>query len=329
MPLRCDAVFEGGGVKGIGLVGAVAAVEKAGYKFVNLAGTSAGAIVAALLAVGYTADEIEKILSSVKYKDFEDDTCLSKFGGIGKIASELFAYGIYRGDYFENWLHQLLIAKGKTTFGQIILKDESQDKYKYKFQAIASDITDKKLLVLPGDLKEFGINPNKFSIAAAVRMSMSIPLFFKPAILTDKNGKIHYIVDGGTLSNYPVWLLDDGTSDPPWPTFGFKLVEDDPRTINGFEANSIHNMFDYLSSLFSTLIDGHDNYHISVSKGDYDRTIGIPITVDINGRKKKIGTVDFDISPEERKALFNNGFQTATDFLARWNFNDWKKKYRE
>jgi hypothetical protein len=39
-----DAVFEVGGVKGIGLVGAVAEVEKAGYEFENLAGTSAGAI---------------------------------------------------------------------------------------------------------------------------------------------------------------------------------------------------------------------------------------------------------------------------------------------
>jgi predicted acylesterase/phospholipase RssA len=56
MKLRADAVFEGGGVKGIGLVGAVAEIEKAGYEFVNLAGTSAGAIVASLLAVDYKAD---------------------------------------------------------------------------------------------------------------------------------------------------------------------------------------------------------------------------------------------------------------------------------
>ncbi len=58
--MKWDAVFEGGGVKGIGLVGAVAEVEKAGYEFVNLAGTSAGAIVASLLAVGYTAEELKR-----------------------------------------------------------------------------------------------------------------------------------------------------------------------------------------------------------------------------------------------------------------------------
>ncbi len=62
MPKKADAVFEGGGVKGIGLVGAVSEVEKADYEFVNLAGTSAGAIVASLLAVGYKAADIKKEL---------------------------------------------------------------------------------------------------------------------------------------------------------------------------------------------------------------------------------------------------------------------------
>ena len=56
--LMADAVFEGGGVKGIGLVGAVAVAEERGYQWVNIAGTSAGAIVAALLAVGYSVAEI-------------------------------------------------------------------------------------------------------------------------------------------------------------------------------------------------------------------------------------------------------------------------------
>ena len=55
-PLKIDAVFEGGGVKGIGLVGAVAVTEEKGYQFENLAGTSAGAIVAALIAAGYKSE---------------------------------------------------------------------------------------------------------------------------------------------------------------------------------------------------------------------------------------------------------------------------------
>ncbi len=329
MEKKCDAVFEGGGVRGIGLVGAVAAVEKAGYTFENLAGTSAGAIVASLLAVGYKAPEIEEILSNLDYRDFEDETFMSNLGWPGKLISEFLSYGAYKGDFFENWLADLLKAKGKTTFGDIRYGDDTLDeKYRYKFQAIAADLTDRRLLVLPGDLREFGLEPDEFSIVAAVRMSMSIPLFFTPVQLSDSEDTVHYIVDGGVLSNYPIWLLDDGTSNPPWPTFGFKLVEADPRSWPAIDP-SINNVFDYLPALMGTLLDGHDNYHISTSRGDFDRTIRIPTTIYLKGRERKIGTVDFDIKPEESKALFENGWNAGQSFLESWNFHEWKKTYRE
>src|SRR2546422_11291722 len=70
--LRVDGVFEGGGVKGIGLVGAASAIEAAGYEFVNLAGTSAGAIVATLLAAGYSATELKPIINGIDFNSFED-----------------------------------------------------------------------------------------------------------------------------------------------------------------------------------------------------------------------------------------------------------------
>lgn len=57
--LMADAVFEGGGVKGVGFVGAIAVAKERDYQCVNIAGTSAGAIVAALLAAGYSAAEMK------------------------------------------------------------------------------------------------------------------------------------------------------------------------------------------------------------------------------------------------------------------------------
>ena len=68
--MKCDAVFEGGGVLGIGLVGAAKAIEAAGYEFSRLAGSSAGAIVAALLAAGYNCDEIENEIKQLDYTKF-------------------------------------------------------------------------------------------------------------------------------------------------------------------------------------------------------------------------------------------------------------------
>lgn len=135
----------------------------------------------------------------------------------------------------------MLLKRGKTTFGEILTQEyqngKAGEKYKYRLQVIAADITDRRLLVLPGDLKSFGYDPDQFSISRAVRMSMSIPFFFEPVKLRDTNGRDHYIVDGGVLSNYPIWLLDDGKKNPPWPTFGFKLTEPDKRALKPGDRN--------------------------------------------------------------------------------------------
>jgi NTE family protein len=324
---KTDAVFEGGGVKGIGLVGALSEIEKAGYEFENLAGTSAGAIVAALLAAGYHADEIKAELEELNYNDFKDEGLLDKLGILGKGLSIGFEYGIYEGEYFENWLEALLERKNKTTFGEV-KTDYPEEKYRYKLQVIATDITDRKLLVLPGDLKDFGFDPDSFSISRAVRMSMSIPLFFEPVKLRDSSGRTHFIVDGGVLSNYPIWLLDDGTSNPQWPTLGFKLVEPDKRKFRNPDRNPINNPVNFLKAIVGTMMDAHDNYHISQSKGDYDRTLGIPTVIAINGKETAVKTTDFDITQDQSTALFNNGAATAQNFLKSWDFDSWKAKYR-
>ncbi|WP_404926752.1 patatin-like phospholipase family protein [Paenibacillus polymyxa] len=65
--MEADAVFEGGGVKGIAFVGAIEVMEAKGYTWKKLLGTSAGAIVAALLACGYNSAEIRKLMSSLDY----------------------------------------------------------------------------------------------------------------------------------------------------------------------------------------------------------------------------------------------------------------------
>jgi len=114
--LNADAVFEGGGVKGIGLVGGVAVAEERGYKWVNVAGTSAGAIVAALLAAGYTAPEIEEVLKELDYNRFKDTSPLDRVPLVGPVASLIFENGIYEGKFFENWMRGLLQEKNVKMF---------------------------------------------------------------------------------------------------------------------------------------------------------------------------------------------------------------------
>jgi predicted acylesterase/phospholipase RssA len=65
-------VLEGGGVKGIALVGATSVLEERGYEFRRVAGTSAGAIVGSLVAANAGAAELEEIMRGVDYRRFQD-----------------------------------------------------------------------------------------------------------------------------------------------------------------------------------------------------------------------------------------------------------------
>ena len=285
---RCDAVFEGGGVKGIGLVGAVAATEELDYEFCNIAGTSAGAIVAALVAAGYRASELHDIMQSLDYAKFKDQGLLDRIPVFGKVLSLGLEKGIYEGAYLEHWLREKLLAKGKRTFKDLIIpeyKDLCQ--YRYKLQVIAADISRGKLLILPRHIQDYGIDPDDLDIARAVRMSMSIPFFFEPVTLPlGGSGPDCYIVDGGVLSNFPIELLDDNTPNPPWPTFGYMLAET-PDVLGREVTHQVFGPLSLLASLFLTMMEAHDRMYIA--NGAFARTIMIPTL--------GVKTTDFDLSP--------------------------------
>src|SRR5947209_11961242 len=110
--LRADLVFEGGGVKGIGLAGAYRDVSDHGYRSECVAGTSAGAITAALVAVGYTGAELEQIvLHQMQFQRIADPTFLGHFGAPGDVVEFLTSRGMHSGKYFSDWLREHLQAK--------------------------------------------------------------------------------------------------------------------------------------------------------------------------------------------------------------------------
>ena len=61
---------------------------------------------------------------------------------------------------------------------------------------------------------------DSFPLVKAVRMSMSYPFLFTPVIL-HRRGRSVFVVDGGLLSNFPIWLFD--SPNPKRPTWGFRL----------------------------------------------------------------------------------------------------------
>ena len=329
MALLCDAVFEGGGVKGIGLVGGICGIEAAGYSFENVAGTSAGAIVASLLGVGYTGAEIKEEMFKLDFIKVRGEDCLSKLGLPGKAAKLALKNGVYNADYLEKWLEALFERKGKTRFGDIKIPGRYGEEYRYRFQAIASDLSDSRILILPRDLSLFGINPDQFSISRAVRMSMSIPMFFEPYVLTDVDGRKHVIVDGGLLSNYPIWLLDDRKSALPYPVFGLKFCSSSSEEPSAQDYKDVYQLPGFIKAIVHTSMEAHDKYYISTSKGDFQRTITISPVIQLRGKERPVSTVDFALKPEAKEALFNNGLKAAERFFKTWNFEKWKLRYRK
>jgi NTE family protein len=360
-PLVADAVFEGGGVKGIGLVGALSYCEEQGYRWRSVAGTSAGAITAALVASGYTATETKAELDRLMreedghghkgYERFKDKSLLDRIPGLGPALSLGFEKGIYEGKFFEDWLRGLLERKNKRTFADLINPEHANDpktsSSRYRLRVIASDISLRRLLVLPQDIvnfEEFGSDPDQVDIAHAVRMSMSIPFFFEPVQLTCRPDRFprteqeelqeastgkkifftpeqraSYIVDGGILSNFPVDLFDAPLDRlPRWPTFGFKLVApSDDR------PNRIHGPISLLGALFTTMMEAHDQRHM-VEETEV-RTIRI--------RTETVKTTDFDLSPQDSDSLFDRGRQGTGEFFQRWKalggFAGYVAKYRQ
>ncbi|WP_058303695.1 patatin-like phospholipase family protein [Gorillibacterium timonense] len=315
--MEVNAVFQGGGVKAIGLAGAVCSAEKHGIAFGRLAGTSSGSIIASLLAAGYTGEELKDIIMKTPFSHFLKHTAFHQIRWLGPAVRLYMKKGLYSGERLEAWAANLLAARGVRRFG---------DLSNGKLQIIASDISTGRLLVLPDDIVKYGIEPDLFSVSRAIRMSTSIPFFFDPVILRKRyrSGEKHeafrdqfvYVVDGGLLSNFPLWLFDKDTHNlvDPVPTLGFQLVgraEQQPNRIVG--------PLTMFRALFSTMMDAHDERYIDESQGF--RTIKIP--------SANVHTTEFNISSEKSADLFQAGVKAGDKFFRTFTLDRYTKLYAQ
>jgi NTE family protein len=328
---RADAVFEGGGVKGIAFAGAIAAAERdAGVQeWVNLAGTSAGSIVAALLVAGYDATGIQKLLADAKYARFADT------GPGGVWVSGLFnavarLRGAAPGRYFLEWMGEQLAASplakelGKTelTFADVRrldlpprdevpdITDVQYERAKYRLHVIGSDITTGRMIILPDDLPDYEDETGKpfdkdsFPVVEAVRMSMSYPFLFTPVVL-HRQGRPVYVVDGGLLSNFPIWLFDG--PHPKRPTWGFRL-HGGSSVEEGLPYRKIPRPLwavPLLKAMFSAATEAWDRQQLSHVTSA--RTVSVPT--------HEISTTDFGLTRAEADSLYAWGVNAAHDFF--------------
>ena len=292
--MKIDGVFSGGGIKGFALVGAYQEIEKRGFQFERVAGTSAGSIVAALIAAGYHGNEINQLLAELNLTKFLDARKMIVPFPFAKWLSFFWKMGLYKGNELEKWVEEKLAAKGLRTFSDLPPQT---------LRVIASDLSNGQLVVLPDDLEKYGITPGSFSIAKAIRMSCSIPYFFEPVKLRSMDGT-NIIVDGGVLSNFPMWLFDRENVQKLRPVIGIKLSSNEYE----HEKHKIKNAFQLFGALFETMKDAHDSRYIS--KKHAKNIIFIPT--------EGVLATEFQLTDSKKQALLDLGKQSAEKFFKSW-----------
>lgn len=323
-----DLVLEGGGVKGIALVGAYSVVEERGYAVRRVAGTSAGSIVGALVAAGMTSAEMREEMRRLDYSRFQDESLLDQVPLVGKPLSLLFERGVYEGKYAHSWLQDLLERKGVTTFADLPYGDPDyepeDDSQRFRLVVMASDVSRGCLRRLPWDYGRYGCPPGEQPVADAVRASMSIPFFFEPVLLRDREtGKDSTLVDGGMLSNFPVDVFDARGREPRWPTFGIKLSAR-AKSVEGTICD-VHGPVTLAKAMLKTMSSFYDRLHID-QPSVQERTIFVDTG--------KIQAIDFDLTREQSDWLFEQGRAAAEAFFdgadgqPGWDWEAYKARYR-
>lgn len=313
-----NLVFKGGGVRGIAYMGALEVLEE--YKIVenieSVAGTSAGAIAAALLSFRLTIPETKALFNSLDFTKVPQSATKTRRIKRPRIAEEesylrfITKYGWYSSEYFYQWLESVIADQcdgdGRATFADF------QERGFRDLYIVAANISRQRPEIFstthtPG-----------VAVADAVRMSMSIPIFFEALRFDGKSfGDGDYYVDGGLFDNFPMHIFDhpelsgrnwsyrDGIN---WETLGLFLYPD--RYLHPSEPEIPANVWEYLTLAFRNLYQSYEMTYYETSTVDQHRTIEISDC--------GIASTDFEISieGEKYKLLYESGKQAVRDFFS-------------
>lgn len=307
-----NLVLEGGGVRGIAFSGAIKYLEEKNllHKIKRFAGSSAGAMAALLLAIGLNSIEFKELLNSTDFSSFKDaSTGCQPFSFIRNGLRFVLSYSWHKGDTLEKSIGKTL---EEITGSRDITFKEIYEKYGKELIITATNVDKARTIYF-----HHHSYPD-LPVRIAVRASMAIPLYFKPVKLDGE-----YLVDGGFLNNYPIWIFDNCDKFPcdsgecdeclnddikPNPkTLGLKLVGPDEKQDELLFHGKLNTtrVRHYIFSLIDCM--GWQIERSGIKPGYWERTVIIP-TFDIK-------TTDFDLSESDKDRLNNSGYQSARKFL--------------
>ena len=277
--LKYTCLFGGGAIRGAAYVGTMRALEELGINPHTVAGSSVGSVIAGLIAVGYTADELDEVFIKFNFEMFRDVQL-----SLGP------KFALSKGELFLEWIRDLIEEK---FYGE---------KYKKgSHKAVTFKDIEKDLIIITTDLssfetKEFSrYETPDYEIASAIRISCGMPGLMRPI---EYNNRI--LVDGDLHKSWPMWKLSKNLMHENERILEFRLEGD-------FEGNDM-NTVEFVNSLYAFTTSMATTFIIDIY-GKKDKFDYIVInTGDIN-------IVDFNMSGEKRRDLMKLGYSQTMDYF--------------
>lgn len=311
-----NLVFEGAGVRGLAYVGAIRELEDRNClsNVQRVAGTSAGAIAALTLSLGYSAAEMEAIISDLPVQQFNDGKWFF-IGGFYRLAR---TYGWYRGEAMTQWLHQLI--EQKTGNGNITFRELHTGGY-CDLYVTGTSLNRQRVIVFSHETY-----PN-MKVKDAVRISMNVPFYFQ-AVWIDKEGKVldpekasgefDIAVDGGLTANFPIALFDSAAGAGLVPqrsanagTLGFRIDTDEQIASDsrhaGLAPHPVGSLRGFVNAFYVFSIESLNRPRLM--EQDWLRTVSISSGA-IAPRVRKM-------SDQEKSILIENGRKSVEQYFDR------------
>lgn len=313
-----NLVFQGGGMKGAAFAEIPLVLEEWGILsgIKKVSGSSAGAIMATLMCLKFTPEEIRNIVMNMNFQEFSD----ANYGIVRNLYRLMVYFGYYKGDEFSDWIRSLVTQK--------LGNPDATFKDLYDLNGMSLYVTGSNLTRKRLDIFSIETTPN-MKIWEAVRISMSLPLYFKSMTY---EGELY--VDGGMLDNFPIDIFDkkkcsedcyncdcpchiNGEEDKcpkkiiNAETLGFKFKINEEKKEE--EPEPITNIFTYLYRIIDTLLSRIE-YLDSTKSG-----LGHKVVLMRSGN---LTTTGFNASPDSIRKAVQEGRHDTDQFLELLNLVD-------
>lgn len=276
---RYTCLFGGGAIRGAAHVGVLRALERLGIELSTIAGSSVGALVAALYAVGYTPNELADVFLSVNFELFRDIS----LGFNNKFA-------LSKGEVFLDWLRDLIERK---YYGDAYLKGQCRP---VSFKDLG-----KNLIIISTNMKDFtckefsSFETPDFEVALAVRISCCMPGLMRAVTLKDD-----LLVDGDLMKGKPMWSLSKNIQKSHDRILEIRL--------EGSFAGSDQSPIEYVNGMYSCITYSETSFIKSIY-GNRDRFDYLVINTG------NVVVVDFNYPPEKRQSIIDDGYRQTMEYF--------------